>query len=412
MARLLDDWILSYLKFAENSEPPTSYHMWVGLSILSSALQRKVHMVWGHSKIYANQYVILVGPSGTARKGDAINIGRPFMEHINIKIASQRITPEALIKVMAASSSSYIDSNKNMRYQHPITIIAGELSVFVGQKNLKLLADLTDLYDSHDSWEYETKHGYPISTNSGQQTTQTKDIISGVCVNILGGTAPDWIPTILPQEAVGGGWTSRVIFVVEPGKGQVVANPNLSPPDEALRKRLEKDLEKIHLIIGEYVFSNDALDAYTAWYEDQEAKMKIGIFPIQDGRFGGYAARRATHVKKIAMCFSASRGEDLQIELKDFMRAKEVLERTEKKMAKTFRGMGKSNIAEITDRVLQVIINKGEVKRSEILRFLYGDIDIWTLEQVEKVLEGMKTISIAVLVESNDVRYTYLGGNV
>ncbi|KKK95539.1 hypothetical protein LCGC14_2671770, partial [marine sediment metagenome] len=30
MPRLLSDWLEAYLKFAENTEPPTSYHMWVG----------------------------------------------------------------------------------------------------------------------------------------------------------------------------------------------------------------------------------------------------------------------------------------------------------------------------------------------------------------------------------------------
>jgi len=404
MPRLLDDWLEAYLKFAENTEPPTSYHMWVGISVIASALQRKTHMIWGHSKIYPNQYIILVGPSGTARKGDAINIGRPMMEHVNLKIASQRITPEALIAAMSESITSFTDSNKDLIFQAPISIIAGELSVFIGQKNLKLLADLTDLYDSHKSWEYETKHGY--QTNKG---IKTKDTISGVCVNILGGTAPDWIPTILPQEAIGGGWTSRVIFVVEEGKGQIISNPNLIPPDEVLRKKLEKDLEQIHLIIGEYEFTKDALDSYIAWYEKQERNLKAGTFHIQDGRFGGYIARRATHVKKISMCLSASRSNEVNINLKDFERAKELLERTEKKMSKAFKGMGKSQIAEMTDKVLTVIMARKKIKRSEVLRYLYGDIDIWTLEQVERVLAGMKVIEIRVLNEESDALYTYTG---
>ena len=404
MPRLLNDWLQSYLKFVENTEPPTSYHTWVGISVIASALQRKVHMIWGHTKIYANQYIILVGPSGTARKGDAMSIGRPMMEHVNIKIASQKITPEKLISVMAESITSFTDTDKNLVFQAPISIIAGELSVFIGQKNLKLLADLTDLYDSHKSWEYETKHGY--QTKSG---LKTKDVISGVCVNILAGTAPDWIPTILPQEAIGGGWTSRVIFVVEPGKGQVVANPNITPPDSVLQEKLKKDLEQIHLLIGEYVFSTDALDAYVAWYEDQEKKLKAGIFPVQDSHFGGYAARRATHIKKLSMCLSASKDNEVEITLDDFERARELLEKTEKKMPKAFKGMGKSNISEILDKVLSFIISKHKVKRSEVLNFLYGDIDMWILEQVEGIMTGMKVVEITILNTERDVLYEYVG---
>ncbi|KKM77726.1 hypothetical protein LCGC14_1367090, partial [marine sediment metagenome] len=42
-------------------------------------------------------------------------------------------------------------------------------------------------------------------------------------------------------------------------------------------------------------------------------------------------------------------------------------------------------------------------------RFLYGDIDIWTLEQVEKVLYGMKVINVNHLIEERDVLYKYTG---
>ncbi|KKL78974.1 hypothetical protein LCGC14_2019490, partial [marine sediment metagenome] len=72
-------------------------------------------------------------------------------------------------------------------------------------------------------------------------------------------------------------------------------------------------------------------------------------------------------------------------------------------------GMGKSDIAEVTDKVLEIIMAKKEVKRSEILRFLYGDIDIWTLEQVEKVLYGMKVIDVNHLIEEKDTLYKYTG---
>ncbi len=403
MARLLNDWLSGYIEFGENTEPPLSYHTWVGLSILSSSLQRKVYMHWSHSKIYPNQYIVLVGPSGTARKGDAMGLGRPFMEHIGLPIASQSITREALIRVMGEGMTSYLDRDGKLRYQAPITIVSAELTVFVGQKNLKLLGDLTDLYDSQDSWTYETKHGYEGKKGSNQ----TKDSISGVCVNILGATAPDWIPTILPKEAVGGGWTSRVIFVVERGKGKIIANPNLTPPDEVLRDKLNKDLEQIHLITGEYLFDDEALDLYVHWYNNQEQKAKKGIFPITDGRFGGYLARRATHIKKVGMCLSASRGEDLLINARDFRRALNLLELAESKMAMAFKGMGISDIAEVTDKFLTYMIARQECKRSEVVRYMYGDIDSWTLEKVEKLLMQMKVLQVKFLPNEDDAIYTY-----
>ncbi len=145
------------------------------------------------------------------------------------------------------------------------------------------------------------------------------------------------------------------------------------------------------------------------WYEDQEKKLKAGIFPVQDARFGGYAARRATHIKKIAMCFSASRNNEIEITLGDFEKARRILEKAERNMSKVFKGMGKSKIAELMDKVLSVVKSKKQIKRSEVLRFLYGDIDIWTLEQVERVLVGMKIIEVIILNEEQDALYKYTG---
>lgn len=396
MSRLLKDWISGYLEFADNTEPPRSYHLWTAIAIIASTLQRKVYFPWGYDKIYPNQYIVLVGPSGTARKGAAMGIGKPFLDHIQATVAPPKITREALIRLMSDSQKSFINATKDFVFQCPVTVFSKELAVFLGQKNTGLLADLTDIYDSDDAWSYLTKNG-----------ERTKDPIAGPCLTILGGTAPDWIPTMLPAEAVGGGWTSRVIFVVETGKGKVVTNPNKFPINTALREKLKKDLEKINLLIGTYSFSKEALTAYEDWYQDQEDKLKAGTFHIQDPRFGGYVARRATHIKKIGMALSASRSSSLVVDLDDFNRAKRLLEDTEEKMIKIFSGIGASNIAEAMNAVLSIIEARRQIKRSEIMRMLYGDVDVWMLEQIDKALLAMKLIKIEILNEENDAVYTY-----
>lgn len=353
-------------------------------------------MKWGHSKIYPNQYIVLVGPSGTARKGEALSIAKPFLDHVQITISPPKITREALIRLMSESVTNFVDAQKNFIFQCPVTVFSKELSVFLGQKNTGLLADLTDIYDSDDSWTYLTKHG-----------EKTKDPITGPCLNLLGGTAPDWIPTILPSEAVGGGFTSRVIFVVEEGKGQTITNPNNYPEDKILCEKLKKDLEKIKLLVGPFEFSKGALDIYESWYGKQEKELKAGTFSIQDPRFGGYVARRATHIKKISMCLSASRDDSKIITAEDFKRALEILETNEKKMLKIFSGIGKSDIAEALNNALSIIIKRKEIKRSEVMRLLYGDVDAWTMERIEAALTAMKIIKITILNEEMDVLYTY-----
>lgn len=393
--RLLDDWVNSYIEYTEHTEPPISYHTWMAISVIAGALQRKCVFKWGHSNIYPNQYIILVGPSGQSRKGEAITIARHFVDYLNLPIAATSLTRESLIKKMG-TASSFPDANGQVKFQSPLTIISDELSVLLGQKEFKLLADLTDWWDSRDMWRYETKW-------SGN------DEIKGVCVNMAAATAPDWLPSILPQEAVGGGFTSRCIFVVETYKGKIVPNPNLYGIDEGLRKRLEKDLEEIHQLTGEFLFDDEALENYITWYSNYEEAIKRGNPPIPDPKFAGYVSRRATHIKKLCMCLSASRGDDLIVNGEDFQRALILLTSTEKKMSRAFAGLGQARFSDISERILEYIHKRKTVLRSELLMAFRRDLDMYMLEQIERLLESMKQIEIILLQDSRDVRYVFVG---
>jgi hypothetical protein len=261
---------------------------------------------------------------------------------------------------------------------------------------VEFLADLTDMYDSHEDWTYETK-------NSGT------DHIIGVCFNILGATAPDWLPTIFPAEAVGGGFTSRIIFVVEDGKGKTVADPNEVPVDELLEEALTKDLEKIMLMAGEMIFDPDALTCYKDWYSREDEKMRKGIQDLADPRLGGYNSRRATHVKKIAMAISSSRSSDLIVTHEDLTRALTIMETTEKKMPRVFTGLGKARFAEATEDVLYLMMKERTVTRSSILSRYYTKIDTFVLDAVEKLLSEMGAIRVERTPGLGDKIYTYIG---
>jgi len=366
--------------------------------MISAVLQRRVHIKWGYELIYPNMYVVLVGPSGRSRKGTAMNIGKDILKDIGgISVASESITREALIRKMNDSITSYTDPTTRMiRFHCALTAISPELSVFLGQNDVKFLADLTDWYDSADEWTYETKN---VGT----------DKLQGICFNLLGATAPDWFSSILPQEAVGGGFTSRIIFVVEDKKKQTVADHMPTEEELAMKKLLIKDLEKISTITGQYELTVDAKDRYIAWYEEQDKLMDKGEFPIEDRRFAGYCERRATHVRKLSMAVAASQRQETIVELADMERSMELFKTIEKNMHKTFSGLGSSPYSLATERILAFIEQKREVTRSEVMRQFYRDVDTPTLKLIEDAMEYMKTVRIVRDIENREVIYKYLG---
>lgn len=397
MSREVSDWLSGYLQYTFNSEPPLSYHTWCGLSLISAALQRKVRLSWGFEMIYPNLFTVLVGPSGKTRKGIALGIAKSMLMNVStVAIAAEATTREAVITAMKRAIGNYEDpSDGKIKFHCSLTAFSEELSVFLGQNDIKFLANLTDWYDSKDKWDYET-------------IGRGKDSLQGLCFNLLGATAPDWLQSMLPQEAVGGGFTSRVIFVVEERKGKTVPKHTLTTEERNLEGALTRDLDRINQLSGEFRFDPAGEKAYVEWYEEQDAMLAKGNSPIEDPRFAGYCERRTTHLRKLMMLLSASRGDDLILSALDFERALKVLKSTELKMARTFGGLGQAKYSDVTEKVMNYIKALGSTTRSVLLAKFYRDVDPATLRIIEEVLTQMKVVKITLL-EKGDKLYEWIG---
>ena len=328
--------------------------------------------------IYPNMYVVLVGPSGKCRKGTAMGPGMRFIREMGLKIAAESITREALIRELKQSNDTQVDVKTGDMFLHAsLTIYSQELTVFLGYNNQALMADLTDWYDCRDTWTYRTK-------NMGT------DEIIGVWVNLIGATTPELLQTTLPRDAIGGGLTSRIIFVFEYNKSKVTPADFQTKEERELQKTLLADLEKICIMSGEFKCTERFIEKYTQWY----LAYSMGKPPFDDYRFAGYLERRPTHLRKICMILSASRSSEMVIDEVDFDRALEILEMTEKKMPYTFSGVGRSDKADIMHRIMGTISTHGEIDEGDLLRMYYQDIDKFLLEKMIQALETMKFATV------------------
>ncbi len=331
-----------------------------------------------------------------------MTLGLEILKEVSgVTIVPEDVTRAQLIRRMADAVSTFTDSEtKRIMFHCSVTCFSEELSVFLKRNNIEFLATLTNWYDSRDEWTYETK-------NAGI------DKIQGVCFNFLGGTAPDWIPIMLPQEAIGGGFTSRIIFVVEDDKAKTVPTHTLTKEEEELRGALIRDLQRIYNMSGEFRLSDKASSRYVQWYRDQDHRIRNGEPPITDPRFAGYVERRATHAKKLAMVLAASRTSERIVQISDFERALDYMQKAELRMSKAFGGMGKSQYAVATEQILTYLQErKGKkIKRSVLLQTFYRDIDAGTMKIVEDLLNQMKVVKIEIDPQHNEVLYTYTGGS-
>lgn len=323
-------------------------------------------------------YTVLVGPPGKCRKGTAMTPGYRMLRTLGIKIAAESTTREALIRELKTSSYTDIDPMTGAMNLHAsLTIYSQELTVFLGYNNLQLMSDLVDWYDCREQWTYRTK-------NMG-----TDDIV-GVWVNLFGATTPELIATTMPRDAIGGGLTSRMIFVYEYKKGRSCPTPFLSRDEKELEKALIQDLEKISMMSGEFKVTEEVLERWVEWYTETDKSPP----PFDDHRFAGYFERRPTHILKLSMILSSSRSSSRVIEMKDFERAIEILKSTEIRMPFTFSGMGKSPVSDIMQRIMGVLAMSRKMSLGELQSRFYADVDKYALSKIVETMESMEYIEV------------------
>ncbi len=394
MARLLNNWLDAFMEYTDQTEPPDSFRKWVGISCIAAALQRECFTRW-EKEIYPNLYIVLVGKSG-CRKGTAMYYGNDLLSRLGetVRRSPDSTTREQLIVRLRQASKHDVVDGKHIMHSS-LTIFSEELTVFLGYNNNQLMADLCNWYDCPNRWDYETK-------NKGKQN------ILNVWVNLIGATTPRLLQTTLPQDTIGGGLSSRIIFVFEHDKGKIISRPFMTPKMLKLRDALLHDLEAMTIMRGEFIPTEDYLQKYDKWYMSEAEKM-----PFDDYRFDGYKSRRATHIRKLSMVMRASKGSSMELTGEDFDDALRELVTIEKNMEYVFRGVGRSDISDIMETILTTIISYGDdgITFNQLLGIHYNDVDYDTLNRIFTTLlslekDGKKLFKLADLQSK---RIVYIG---
>lgn len=388
--RKCKNFIDSYLHYTRALESPTSYHTWCAISVISACLRRKTWINMGHFNIYPNMYIVLVGPPGKCKKSVAINASMELIEDYNeIKISADSITREALIQDIKKSETQIqvdINNEQRIQFHSSVTIVSKELSVFLGEQNQGLLSLLTDLYDCPNKWEYKTK-------NKGIDTCY------GIWLSLLGASTPTWLVGSISTAAIGGGFTSRVIFIVEDKERHKNPFPFLTKEDLVLREELKSDLEKISIISGEMTLSSEAFHFVEDWYRNNE-------HGNMDSRFAGYYERKQLHLLKVAQVLSASESSKRIIEINHVKGALALLDKAEVKMKGAFGAAGRSTVAADIDEILQTIIRSEKISKEQLMRATWMNIHPTEFDVVIKSLQDMNQIKVTIGETDGKVYYT------
>lgn len=371
MPRRLANWLSDYLKWiAPTSEAPLDYHTWSALSIISATLRRHVYISRGTWKLYPNLFVVLVGRPGIG-KGSAINPALSVLRDAGTtNLLSDRVTIEFVLEKLSKGWPHFgvsIPGKINVGIDHSCLILSRELSVFVSASQFTLPI-LTDLWDANEGdWIYGTR-------GKGEFK------ISDPCVCMLGGSTQEWLISSIPPSAIGGGFTRRVNFVVAYDREKLIPWPVVSNHSN-LRTDLVSDLKEIGKLVGEFRFHPNTKPLFEEVYKDSIPLL------YDDMATTSFKTSKWAQVSKLAMCFSAVRGDDLIISAADFRLARDAVESVAINVPKVFRGVGESELVKATTKVLDFIETKGYASRNEILKAHWRDL---TSDDLDRVLATLK----------------------
>lgn len=376
LKRKLPSWLDGWMYYTGNVETSDLYRKWVGIMCIASAMQRKIRIEWGTAlTFYPNFYIVLVGKSATG-KGTAMRPALEIMSKIpGIKMSTQATSLQALISDLKDNNlTDFNPLTGEHQYHSSMTVYSEEFTVFLGYHNNELISTLCNWYDCDERWAYNT-------------IKRSKEEIVGVWVNLIGGTTPDLIRSSLPPDSIGGGLTSRIIFVYAEKADRIVTLPTQTKEEKLMFEFLVHDLEKISLISGSFKWTKGFMELWNDWRLKDAASP-----PFHDPKFDGYCGRRKVHLMKLAMIVSVSYGRnDLVLTTDDLTEAVEILEEVEQTMAMTFKGVGKSDIADLMFRA-NIFFGKSktdEIPYSEFARYFEGDADKLTLDRLLDTLEAM-----------------------
>ncbi len=313
----MPDWIETFVRDTEGISPE-SFRLWTGITIIAGALERRVWTETDKGILYPNLFTLLAGAPASGKTLMVLQARDFWTEIPGLFVGPDNPTKKSFLDFLQKSNRTYTNGSGAVLFCS-LSMACREFGVLFQKGDEQFFGDMTDLYDN------------PPQFLAPRSTTSSVSIEKPT-VNILAGVTPDNLANVFPEIAWGMGFTSRLLFIY----GVAQHNPKRDPFQKRVklnRDPLQKDLNQIFKLNGEFEWEGRAKDEFRQWLADE-------LPPVPDyGRLVNYVSRREGHTWKLAMIAAVSRTKGLKVHHQDFLRAREWLLTAEKTMPDVFRSM-------------------------------------------------------------------------
>jgi hypothetical protein len=379
-----DDFITQYLQYTLQTEPPAIYHRWSIITALAAYLERSYYFQLGHSNIYPNIYVMLIGGAGT-RKNTAINIAKSILRKAGYRtIAASKTSKEKFFLDLAEQNSSgdliddILDQNLFGDQSNPVEvtpcyIASGEFNTFFGNNILDFLSDLGELWDYEGVFESKIKNGKSIQ-------------IPNPTITMIGGNTPATLAQTFPPQIIGQGFFSRLLMIWGYKTREKITFPEDPDPEytDMLVQFLKNTKPQMQVRVEMTPTAKKLLDVI----------YKSAGF-IADPRFESYYNRRFSQLIKLCiLCMVAAAKEKIDEDVVTY--ANTILVHAEQFMPKALGEFGLAKNSDVTHKVLSIIYDSYDpITLKDIWRVVNQD-----LENISKLGEILRNLAEADKIQA------------
>lgn len=409
----------------EGLPSPDNFVEWGWYSLIASALQRRVWLGPSHLPCYPNLYTILVAPPGVGKglvikqvaemlkmhKLDLTSYNQDAAKDVQdkemlailaekevetaqkseingmqstkvpeksllIPVAANATTYEALVGAMASSYrrinytafSDKLQRDKMEIYGHSsLAFCLEEIASLFRKRTEDLVNFCLEAYDCGD-YEYDTR-------------TRGKDRIRRCCLNIFGGTTPDFMQSTFDDRLLNQGFSSRTHFIfANKNRKNVFWIPSLTKEQLEYKYQLSIHIKSLTKLYGNIKISTETEKFLIEWWdkEQNDTTKRSNTSP----KLVPYYARKNIHIMKLAIAIHFGESTDMFIGQEVFEQAIEVSRLEEKSMHLALNLDGANPLFKTSKKIEQFLRTSGAKTLHEILTVFYSDVSVKELEQI------------------------------
>jgi len=270
-------FIHDYMQYMYEVETSYSYDFWCSLWAIGAGVGRSVFIDRPRAPVYLNWYIVLAAESGTTRKTTAVkSISSIIKDYQRVNLITARTTPTGFIDGLQDRYNTVGECSAHLSYTEMVSILGRE-----GYMR-PMPGILTDLYDCPASIDSPGNYDHKVE-------------LRDVYISFISASTPTWLATDINPSVIEGGFTSRVIFVVDELPKRKIAWPKHEDNNARSDLLLQyTELCEAARRIGPIKVNPSGIRVLSNWYNKRDHN--------SDAFQSSFEAREDDHILRLASC--------------------------------------------------------------------------------------------------------------